>query len=238
MEKHVQEELVIVESNAVGDPGAVVVHFEYAAIALRAVMTPIWLRLVAPLADAHATVALTFNGGSHSHYARLLRRRLAAGAGLLLRCLAVTATGVEWPSRRVKVLQILMDHFLRLSCLLLYQLVRELFTAACLAIGLLLCLSLLRLRPLLLLLEAALRGRRLHHGDSLFPTGRVRTHVPLFMLRDVPRICRNRPHNRNDEHRGGEGEEAGKRHGLLALLLRRRLVLVPGRLERDLAEVL
>ena len=61
MEEHVHEELVIVEANAVGDPRAVMVHLEDASVALGAMMASVWLCLVAPLANTHATVALALN---------------------------------------------------------------------------------------------------------------------------------------------------------------------------------
>ena len=61
VEKHVHEELVVVKADAIGDPRAVMVHLQDAAIALRAVMTPVRLRLVAPLADTDTTVAFTLD---------------------------------------------------------------------------------------------------------------------------------------------------------------------------------
>ena len=232
MEEHVKEELVIVEADAVGDPWAMVVHLEDAAIALGAVMAPVGLRLVAPLADTHTTIALAFNRGSDSHNTGLLRWRLTASASLLLSCLAVTAV-VKWTSGRVKVLEILMDHFFWLPCLFFNQRIRELLATTGLTVRLLLLLS-----PLLLLLEAALRGRLLEHGYCLFASRRVSTHVPLFVLRDVARIRRDRPHDRDDKHAGCEGEEAGKGHGLLTLILLSLLIVSPARFERDFAIVL
>ena len=59
MEDHVHEELVVVETDAVCDPWAVMVHLQDAAVALGTVMTSIRLGLVAPLADADATQAFT-----------------------------------------------------------------------------------------------------------------------------------------------------------------------------------
>ena len=67
VEEHVHEEFVVVEADAVSDPGAMMVHLEDAAIALRAVMAPVWLRLVAPLADTDASVALTLHRWLHAH---------------------------------------------------------------------------------------------------------------------------------------------------------------------------
>jgi len=61
VEEHVQEELVVVETDAIGDPWAVMVHLEDAPVALRAMVTPVWLRLVAPLADTNATIALALD---------------------------------------------------------------------------------------------------------------------------------------------------------------------------------
>ena len=83
----------------------------------------------------------------------------------------------------------------------------------------------------MLLLEAALRGRLLQHGYCLFASRRVSTHVPLFVLRDVARIRRDRPHDRDDKHAGCEGEEAGEGHGLLTLILLSLLIVSPALLE-------
>ena len=63
MKEHVHEKFVVVESNTIGDPGAVVVHFENASVALGAVMASVWLRLVTPLANAHTAIAFTFYRG-------------------------------------------------------------------------------------------------------------------------------------------------------------------------------
>ena len=53
MEEHIHEELVVVESDTIGDPGAMMVHLEYALVALGAVMAPVWLGLEAPLANSY-----------------------------------------------------------------------------------------------------------------------------------------------------------------------------------------
>ena len=58
VKQHAQEKLVVVESNAIGNPRAVMVHLEDTPIALRAVMTAVGLGLEAPLADAHAALLL------------------------------------------------------------------------------------------------------------------------------------------------------------------------------------
>lgn len=58
VEKHAQEELVVVESDAVGDPRAVMVHLENASIALRTMMASIRLCLVAPLANPNTAELL------------------------------------------------------------------------------------------------------------------------------------------------------------------------------------
>lgn len=56
MEEHAEEELVVVESDAIGYPGTVMVHLEDAPIALRTVMASVWLCLIAPLTNSHATI--------------------------------------------------------------------------------------------------------------------------------------------------------------------------------------
>jgi len=55
VEQHVEEEFVVVEADAVGNPRAVVVHFENAAVALGTVMASVGLRLKAPLTDSNST---------------------------------------------------------------------------------------------------------------------------------------------------------------------------------------
>lgn len=82
MEEHVHEELVVVEADAVCDPGAVMVHLQDAAVALRAVMAPVGLGFVAPLAYTDATVAFTLDRGLHSHERLFIR---LASARLLVR---------------------------------------------------------------------------------------------------------------------------------------------------------
>lgn len=61
VEQHAHEVLVVVEADAVGNPGAVVVHFEDALVALAAVVTAVGLALEAALAHANATIVLTLN---------------------------------------------------------------------------------------------------------------------------------------------------------------------------------
>jgi hypothetical protein len=50
-----------VEADAVSNPGTVMVHLEYAGIALGAVMAPVWLCFETPLTDAHPAKLLLFN---------------------------------------------------------------------------------------------------------------------------------------------------------------------------------
>ena len=78
MEEHIHEELVVVESDTIGDPGAMMVHLEYALIALGAVMAPVGLGLVAPLADANTTVSLALDGGLHAHEGLIVRLAVPA----------------------------------------------------------------------------------------------------------------------------------------------------------------
>ena len=68
VEKHVHEELVVVETNAIGHPGAVMIHLEDAPVALGAVMAPVRFSFVAPLTDADTTVTFALNGCLHSYY--------------------------------------------------------------------------------------------------------------------------------------------------------------------------
>ena len=56
MEKHTEEEFVVVESDAIGYPWTVMVHLEYAPIALRTVVASVWFRFIAPLTNSYATI--------------------------------------------------------------------------------------------------------------------------------------------------------------------------------------
>jgi hypothetical protein len=56
VEDHAQKVLVVKEADAVGNPGAMMVHLENTSIALRAVMTPVRFSLVAPLTDPYSSV--------------------------------------------------------------------------------------------------------------------------------------------------------------------------------------
>ena len=82
VKQHVQEELIVVKADAVCHPGAVMVHLEDAAIALGAVMAPVGLSLVTPLANTHAAVSLPFNGGLNADDRASIR--VGACTGLLI----------------------------------------------------------------------------------------------------------------------------------------------------------
>ena len=58
MEKHAQEELIVVESDAVGNPWAMMVHFENTSVTLGAMMASVRLRFVAPLTNPYAAKLL------------------------------------------------------------------------------------------------------------------------------------------------------------------------------------
>ena len=150
MEEHVHEEFIVVETDTVGYPWAVMVHLKDAAIALRAVMAPIGFCLVTPLADTDTTVAFTLNRWLQAHERLLIRLTLAS---LLVR---QTCRCDKRPLCRLQILEVLMNMLTRLFFALLYQLVCEL-----LAYGSLVLLILLRQLLVALLFFA-------HHGDRLF----------------------------------------------------------------------
>jgi hypothetical protein len=58
VEQHTNKVLVVVESYAVGNPGAVVVHLQNASITLRAVMTTVGLSFEAPMAYTYSSIFL------------------------------------------------------------------------------------------------------------------------------------------------------------------------------------
>lgn len=71
----------------------------------------------------------------------------------------------------------------------------------------------------------------------LFRGGGVGAHVPLLVVGDVAGVRRDRADDRDDEARGGEGEDAAVLGGLARLRLPHGRVLLPHRVEGDLAEV-
>ena len=216
VEEHVHEEFVIVEAYAVGDPRTVMVHLEYAAVALWAVMAPIRLCLVAPLTDAHTTVSLALHWRCNAHHWWLVRSGLAASTSLLRGAIG----SVERASGSVQILEIFMDNFFWLSSLLLNQLVGEL----------LITISLVFLALSVLL--------RVHHWNRLFAMRRVRAHVPLFVLWNIARICHNSSHDGYNKHRWREGKDHCESDSFFAQILLLLLIIIPARIKRNLAVVL
>ena len=98
------------------------VHLQDAAIALGAVMAPVGLGLVAPLADTHATISLALDGGLHAHEGLIVG---LAGACLLVR---LSRLSDEGSFSRLQVFEILVNNLSRLFLTLLNQLIRKLFT--------------------------------------------------------------------------------------------------------------
>jgi len=72
VKKHADEELVVVKSYTVRDPGTVVVHFQDAAVALAAVVASVGLGLETPLADAHTSKFFPFNRNDYRWALRFL----------------------------------------------------------------------------------------------------------------------------------------------------------------------
>ena len=141
MEEHVHEEFVIVETDAVCDPWAVMVHLENASVALGAVVAPVRLSLIAPLANTDATVALTLDRGLHAH--NRLALGVTAGAGLLVVSLAIRRAH-ERAFSSWDVLKVFVDDLTWLFFALLDELVGEWFVAALLTTCCLLLLILVR----------------------------------------------------------------------------------------------
>jgi len=52
---------MIVETDAIGNPWTVMIHFKNASVTLTAVMRSVWLRDQAPLTQAHTSMLLLFN---------------------------------------------------------------------------------------------------------------------------------------------------------------------------------
>ena len=58
MEEHAQEEFIVIETDTVGYPRTVVVHFEDASVALGAMMASVRLSFVAPLTNSYTAKLL------------------------------------------------------------------------------------------------------------------------------------------------------------------------------------
>ena len=127
MEEHIHEEFVVVETDAVCNPWAVMVHLENASVALGAVVAPVRLSLVAPLANADAAVALTLDRGLHAQNGLALG--VTAGAGLLVVPLTVWRADEGAFSSR-DVLEVFVDDLTRFLFALLDELVGEGLVAA------------------------------------------------------------------------------------------------------------
>ena len=140
MEEHIHEEFVVIETDAVCNPWAVMVHLENASVALGAVVASVRLSLVAPLANADAAVALTLDRGLHAQNGLALG--VTAGAGLLVVPLTVWRADEGAFSSR-DVLEVFMDDLTRLLFALLDKLVREGLITALLSSSLLLLLLVL-----------------------------------------------------------------------------------------------
>ena len=61
VEEHVEEVFLVVEADAVGDPGAMMIHFENASVALAAVVSSVRLRYQTSLAQPDASVLFLLN---------------------------------------------------------------------------------------------------------------------------------------------------------------------------------
>ena len=103
-------------------------------------MAPVRLRLIAPLANSDAAIALTLDRGLHAH--NRLALGVTAGAGLLVVPLAIGAAH-EWAFSSRDVLEVLVDDLTRLLFALLDKLVGEGLVAALLTSSLLFLLLVL-----------------------------------------------------------------------------------------------
>ena len=100
VEEHVHEEFVVVETDTVSNPWAMMVHLEDAAVALGAMMASVRLCLVAPLADTYATVAFALDRWLHAHKGLILLRNTRVSS---LLC-GLACGGNQWSFGRLEVL--------------------------------------------------------------------------------------------------------------------------------------
>lgn len=166
------------------------VHLEDASVALGAMMASVWLCLVAPLANTHATVALALN---RSLYADdwLLAGVLRSWARLVTSGRTAARLINQRALSRLQVFQVFVSDFTRLSLLPFDMLVGERI-----------------LRRSLVLIRGSCAGLSLiaHHWDRLFSCRGVCGHVPFFVFWNVSRVCPDSPDDGYQEISWSEGE--------------------------------
>ena len=125
MEKHIHKELVVVKSDAICYPWTVMVHFKDASVALRAVMTPIRLSFIAPLANTDTSITFTLNRGVDFHDGSSSSATLVSACTCLLIVL-FTILSNQWSLSCLKILEILVNDLSGFSLLLFNKFVGKL----------------------------------------------------------------------------------------------------------------
>ena len=210
MEKHAEEELIVVKPDAVGYPGTVMIHLKYASIALRTVMASVWLRFIAPLTDSYATILFLLNWALQSH----VRQTVWADTMRLL-ARSVSAKLYKRAFFSLQVFIVLMYNLLWIFHVAFNHTVWELASKWC-------CLLIFLPMTKTCLLTSAVWLRL------------VSAHIPFFVIRDVSWV---RPDGANDcdkQVRREECEESGEPQWLHSCRLYFIWVILPYFVERYL----
>lgn len=123
MEQHVQEKLVVIESNAICYPGAVMIHLEYASITLRAMVTSVGLCFETPLANTYTAKFFLFNWHNSLSNSRSI---IFAKLRVFVSIISLEACHRSFNS--IKILKIFMLQVLRVLLVVLYHFISKLIS--------------------------------------------------------------------------------------------------------------
>ena len=220
MKKHCHEEFVVIETDAVGHPGTVMVHLQDALVALWTMVAPFRLGPKTPLANAHAACEFLALHGSFYSCEGL---RVAVMWVLLLELLLCDYCSLNC----AQILQILVWSLLRHANLHLYHFVRE------------------DLKVVLLCPRLAISAVFIVIGQNqvaLFITTLIcwwisRRKVPLFFFMKVAWIGLYGPENCNEELGCAETEKSCIADRILLLGLHLFFIVDPVRFKWHVAVV-
>lgn len=193
VEKHIQKELVVVETDAIGNPRTMMVHFQDASVALRAMVTSVRLRLEAPLTNSHATKLFLFNWDNLLTWSCLFRFTHQFTTFIVLLAGLVAGYG---SLDRIQILIVFMLQILWILFIVFDDIVSKLLRF----IGF--CTSLLN--------NGWLLSGLISFITTLTICLWVSIHVPFFLLRYITRISYYSPNNRNQKHGWRETKQHSK----------------------------
>ena len=187
------------------------VHLEDAPIALRTVMASVWLCLITPLTNSHATILFLLYWHLQAHVREAVRSDTVGGTARS----ASTSKLHEWAFLCLQVLVVLVHNLLWIFHVAFNHTVWELASKWC-------CLLVFLTMAKTCLLASTVRLRL------------VSTHIPFFVIGDVSRV---RPDGANDcdkQVRREECEESGEPQWLHSCRLYLVWVILPYFVERYL----